>query len=261
MTFDPTIGLHRIKNLITRQTEMREQCEQLLLCLADAIRHTEELAPVRTNPYPLRRQPRNTITGRKQDWRESHWEEAAWRYWNMDNGQGRPVPNAWEKIIGYQVMLRNENADQDWGEVDLLGVSEAASPVVIEMKGHQCTEPPLRPLVEAVAYAVALRKAWQAGKFADCWRKEFPNLSSKTPSLWPAVCVAPSDYWQWCRTRTALKDASRPLSELVAALNHSGFPPTFVEVEYDKKAGDCPASSLPVITGARIIDPTTWQRK
>jgi hypothetical protein len=49
-------------------------------------------------------------------------------------------------------LLRDANADKRWGEINLLGRSPEGWPVIIELKGASSTEPPLRGIVEGVAF-------------------------------------------------------------------------------------------------------------
>src|SRR5215217_1080991 len=76
---------------------------------------------------------------------------------NFDSCRSEFIPNVCRSVVSYQVMLRDANTDKRWGEVDLLGRFPQGWPVVVELKGASSKEPPLRGIVEGVAYAIALR--------------------------------------------------------------------------------------------------------
>jgi Holliday junction resolvase-like predicted endonuclease len=52
-------------------------------------------------------------------------------------------------------MLRGSNADENWGEIDLLGATETNMPVVVELK-IKPREYLLRAIVEAAANGIAV---------------------------------------------------------------------------------------------------------
>lgn len=115
-------SFHEWKEKIGRITEMGEQSSRISGCLPDAITATKEAAPCgKKGPHPLTRDQRLHLENPEGTWRECHWEEALWRKYGKDTSE--PVPGLWERILSYQVMLRNENAkDAGWGEIDLLAV-------------------------------------------------------------------------------------------------------------------------------------------
>jgi len=122
---------------------------------------TEHAAPSgKIGPHPLYRKPRHHLENAKGEWRECHWEEAVWRKYGQDNSVA--VPDLWARVLSYQVMLRNTNkGDAGWGEIDLLAVTANVLPTVIELKGENSKESPLRMLVEGFAYAIAVKKCWE----------------------------------------------------------------------------------------------------
>ena len=124
---------------------------------------------------------------------EARWERAIWSEWNASRPEDF-LPSVCSNVVSYQIMLRDTNTDRKWGEVDLLGQSPNGTPVVIELKGPSSNEPPLRGIVEGVAYTIAIRKAW-----ALCFgRQWWDRLQIATPEQSDGVSTifaAPADYW------------------------------------------------------------------
>jgi hypothetical protein len=142
---------------------LAQQAEALLDGIDDLIAATKRRAPVRAKqPYPLFRDAAGAPTNE-----EVRWERAIWSEWHERRGEDF-IPGLCRSVLSYQVMLRDTNEDTGWGEVDLLGRSPEGAPIVIELKGASNTETPLRGIVEGVAYAIAVRKAW-----SPCFGKQW----------------------------------------------------------------------------------------
>jgi hypothetical protein len=131
------------------------------------------------------------------------------------------VPGVCSSIVSYQVMLRDTNSDKRWGEVDLLGRSPEGWPIVIELKGASSNEPPLRGIVEGVAYAIAIRKAW-ADCLADQWCDAL-RITKPSDCIVRTVFAAPSEYWKrvtgqlgpkWTVPKAAWQSISRLMQQL-----------------------------------------------
>lgn len=168
---------------------LARQAEALLDGIDDLIAATERVAPVRTRqPYVLVREAAGAPTNE-----EARWERAIWSEWNVARPEGF-LPGVCSDVISYQIMLRDANTDRKWGEVDLLGRSSDGAPVVIELKGPSSKEPPLRGIVEGLAYAIAIRKAW-----VPCFGRQWcDRLQIATPEQFDRVrtiFAAPADYW------------------------------------------------------------------
>lgn len=214
--------------------------------------NTVALAPVRQNaPYVLSRDPGRVIGAVRRHWREVHWEEAMWLRWHESkNMDGLP----WRTILTYQMMLRNDNGDESWGEVDLVGVDDRCAPVVIELKSHVSKEIPFRAVVEAAAYGVAMKKAWDDGELRTRWEATFPSASrnDNLKNLKLAV-VAPVQYWNWCFGRRALRSEWSDLINLVSSLESYGFVYSFIAITHEgvEKPG---VQQIPIIVDGKTID-------
>jgi hypothetical protein len=159
--------------------------------------------------------------------------------------------------------MRNTQDDAGWGSIDLLGVSHQGLPVVVELKrpgAHDVT--PAEMVVQAAAYALALRKAWAEG-FGRQWHAlistrygfPLPPWNAAAPVI-HLVGGAPTEYWQhWLgdspKARTVSSKAWSHVSALVTALAERGLPATFVEIGHDGlNSGNTPQSLT-----CRVMDP------
>lgn len=255
---DCTKSLHILKNDFTK-TYLARQCEQLLAGLDQAIAATTECAPVRSNSRYFDERDGGSPSATST---EALWERAMWAHFS-DAVTARALPGAWYRLVTYQVPLRNTQGDDGWGAVDLLGVSHQGLPVVVELKrpgAHDVT--PAEMLVQAAAYAVALRKAWASG-FAQQWYElvsskfgfRTPPSSGASPVV-HLVGAAPPDYWQqWIGdTAKAKKVTAEDWSQvaaLVAALGERGLPASFVEVSHS----GVNAANAPQDLSCHVLDP------
>lgn len=97
--------------------------------------------------------------------------------------------------------LQGKRADKGWGKIDLIGATPEALPAVIELKQEGAKDTPLRMLAEALAYACAVRVAWQAGRFRDEWmaamsESGLPVEPPATLDRVPLLLLAPGDFWR-----------------------------------------------------------------
>jgi hypothetical protein len=219
---NPLKGLHRIKRDFQKRI-MAAQCDQLVAVVDDPIAATFKAAPVRERPYLVARTKVTLNPGGS----EARLERALHAQWSKDGCS--PVEGCWERLIAFQVNLPNkrDQANADWGEIDLLGVAADGLPVIIELKDGTSHEPPAAVLVQAADYALALQKAWPVFRAewlgAVCPKQPLPT------ALHPArlVCAAPAAYWaNWRLPERELV----ALSRLRAALSAGGLPSTFVTI-------------------------------
>ena len=227
-------SLHLLKRKFQKRF-LAQQCTSLTNCLTDALAATATAAPVRKNPYIIDR-PKSRVNLAHD---EARWEEALFWQWK-DPGHGRTAP--WQRLLTYQVNLPNKKAADDWGEIDLLGVSFQQLPVIVELKAPSSIESPVQMLVQATAYAVAVRKAW-----ATCFRQEWDRSVTHGAVPLPEelrrcelVCAAPSEYWErWTgdtsRARTMTPAAWRAFGDLRKALERHGFPSVFLRLGHEGK--------------------------
>jgi Holliday junction resolvase-like predicted endonuclease len=253
------MSLHEVMNRIQLRF-MAEQATQIERHLPSLLESTWKVAPVRLKSYKLNRpsKPRelNRLSNARGIWDERHWEEACYHRWSSGAvGLAPSIP--FRKTVSYQVMLRNTNADKGWGEIDLLAASADQLPVVIELKSRT-SEYLLRAVVEGVAYAVAVKKAWSQGKLRLQWQEQLQvsNLA-KTLRTVSVVVAAPTACWaRWkgkAGQRKAFQvkqEALQMIANLRISLKERGYPVTFVEILDGEPSN---VYDLPVIKEARTV--------
>ena len=261
------MSLHEIKNRIQLKY-MAKQADAIANELTYILENTSEAAPVRTKrAYKLKRGTERrhlrTAAKAKDACQEKHWEEACyWRWLDSSDGLASDVP--FRRLISYQVMLRDANSNRGWGEIDLLGATAQNLPVVIELKS-KFSEPVLGAIVEAVAYGVAVRKAWNSGELRKQWETRL-GTRDLPPSLdtCELVVAATTDCWRrWIGGtgealgfRTPVR-AWGSIRRLVALLRKHGFKIAFVEIG---SRGEKDPQGLPVISAARTVAlPRSWR--
>ncbi len=134
---------------------------------------------------------------------EDRWERTMWRKWRPFKGY-MPVSEFHAlapKILSYQLPLYGKQASEGWGKVDLVGISRADLPVVIEVKAEDAKDSPIAVVLEAVRYGIALRELWNRG-LREEWTGELENLGIGPKEPLPLhleqcqlICAAPSEYW------------------------------------------------------------------
>ena len=134
--------------------------------------------------------------------------------------------------------LQRTRGDKSWGRVDLVGMSNDCLPVVFELKKGASAETPLRMIIEALAYAIAIRKSWNEGNFRDEWIEVVGNKVPKTLLEIPVIGIAPTSYWKTKigepkkRTNGKVRDAAwKPFSKLCQMISDRGFPVSFWQFE------------------------------
>jgi hypothetical protein len=231
---DCTESLHVLKAGFQKK-HMAQQCKDLCGCLDLVIKNTRKAAPVRRNPYLVHREsPRLPADP------EAKWEEAVFKKWTAAGAE--PIPGAWHRIVTYQVNLPDTRANRGWGEIDLLGVSDVGLPVVIELKAPAAADTPPAFLVQAVAYAIAIQRAWP-NRLATEWSNKIAQAydlqitPSRALQMCPVVCAAPREFWDcWIgqsnKARTVKPKTWDAFRRLVGAFAARGFPATFVRLDH-----------------------------
>jgi len=232
LSFNKMAGRFQLKYI-------QEQCEEVIADLDISIKRTEGAAPVRKKRFMLGR-----TDGGKPSGKEAVLERWIWREFGPSSDYSRHefLPGACLFVRSFQVPLKSKQADS-WGKIDLLGVAPAPDlrPVVIELKHGGALDTPLRFLVEAVGYGIALRKVWNASssQFRLEWVQELQKAGfpeGKIPRQLETVtliCAAPEEYWNKCTglqgsPRAIKPEGWRSIRNLVRALQSRGFRVKFV---------------------------------
>ena len=173
---DGLSGLHEIQSSVNQMTYMETHSIRLLELLDVVMERTYSHAPRRAQSYILDRSERRNPV--KQQ-RERLLEKAIWMQWNNDVVGQRKASfqnSLCRHIQTFQMPLQGTRADKSWGKIDLVGATDAGLPTVLELKRESAADTPLRMLVEGLAYAVAVRKAWNEGHLRREWAKFVTSL-------------------------------------------------------------------------------------
>lgn len=137
-----------------------------------------------------------------------------------------------QRLVAYQVPLFAQQAKQGWGSIDLLGLGHENYPVVIELKiHHRAVEPPLRALIEALAYMVALRHENTWKHFGPEWSRAVGlEKVLPAPETMDAVILGTADYWKSVSSDKYHRAGFGPLIELTKACSQLGYRFRWAEV-------------------------------
>jgi hypothetical protein len=241
------LALHEIVASVRQLSYMKQHSKALLGTLNVKLEITYARAPVgrqaKGQTYELQR-------GEKPDpsVRERLLEKLIWRGWRFQAvaEHGQPFFGEVCRFIQtYQMPLQGTRKDTSWGKIDLVGATSAALPVVIELKQEGATDTPLRMLVEGLAYACAVRKAWNEGGLRAEWvaaMKEngLHREPEKVLANVPVILLAPVDFWKRAigspgkRTSGKVREDAWPVFlELVHQCEAHGFPIHFVQFQIE----------------------------
>jgi len=108
-------------------------------------------------------------------------------------------PTVWDRLVAWQIPLFGTKRKNGWGYIDLLGLTDAGQPVVVEVKkGLNHSDTPLAALLEALSYAAAVAKHWKKLKAELCSERRLPDNPPATVGLERVglVVLAHEDYWK-----------------------------------------------------------------
>lgn len=245
----PAEGLHVLKNEWNRKKFLGQQSLALVEngALAVAIEATFAAAPERRQGFPLDRDVRKDIHASQE---ERRLESAMMRRWGKAGMW--PIPNAWTRLVACQVPLFDQQKKAKWGYIDLLGVAKNGLPVVVELKKapkalsdgktDDTADTPLRMVLEAAAYAIALRKNWD--RFRPSWIARLQELEipdqviDQVPlrlSKVPLVAAAPASFWiDWLRVTnkglTVTVETWESFQKLLSEFSRAQLPVSFVSI-------------------------------
>jgi hypothetical protein len=256
MEIDSSLGLHEIPKKAMQLTRINNAAEQLEKGLRLFIKNTESKVQER-NQYVIKREDIGRIspgTGY-----EIRLERALWQKYHKQDQDGEPnfLPKS-PCIIGYSVALFNNRNQANWGEIDLMGVSQDGMPIPIELK-KDTGDNILKMIVQVAAYGVAVRRLWNSDKcgFRNSWTSlELPSCSSANKSMEriECICLAPEDYWNRTfgqkgtkrREGQVNRDSWESIKKLVKKFDEFGVSLTFATILLD--------NDLPKISGCTSIE-------
>lgn len=253
------MGLHQLRASVDQLGYMTQHTECLLKVINVVLERTYAMAPRRMKSYELGRRERKNP---HKSERERLLEKAIWKQWAWEQfsvHQNGFSAETCQHIQTFQMPLRGNRGDKSWGMVDLVGVSFSSSPVVLELKQEAAKDTPLRMLVEGLAYAVAVRRAWNEGNLREEWLKSVkpkpqPVGIPETLLTVPIIGIAPTEYWKRkigiIGQRSGGKvpeSAWLPFKKLCQTCADRGFPVSFLEFTI----GESDASGLPSVHSIR----------
>lgn len=246
LMIDGTKALHELCEIVQQLSYIEQHSIALQKYRNVILERTYAKAPTGRNnngqSYELNRGERPDPTG------ERLLEKQIWKQWRFQDSFSNLAfyGDTCRYIQTYQMPLQGTRNDHGWGRIDLVGVTNQLLPVVIELKHDRGSEnvndTPLRMLVEAVAYAVAVRKAWNEGPFRTEWNDAVNTTHQRdldtTITEVPVILLAPFGYWQRAigvlgkHTNGKVKEqAWPPFIQLARQFGNHGFPVHFVQFE------------------------------
>lgn len=253
------LGLHSKSNSeqFRDPNKFRRLCEELLAdgVLDMLVRNTHDLAQIRNSYYSKLTRSHTGVPACE----EHRLERSIWVKWrpypHVEKNTGKKTCiiagtkflQVAPRIMTYQLPLFNSKKKQDWGYVDLVGISTENTPVVIELKDDDSAESPLRILLEAFAYGISIRKAWRstpagggAGQLQQDWRTALAELGEDVKDI-PCelhkcnlVCAAPPDYWARMRAGERLDhDGWSLFKQLISKVERFDFVVHFAKVQIE----------------------------
>jgi len=231
-------GFHVLKQGWTQKSHFAAQCEALLKDFSVALEATKVAAPLRgmkPKPYfPGNQRTAASAMGSNQ--RERKIEASLLDRWKRGKLSGNCLPKL--SALESQVPLFGARKKRDWGYVDLLGISTAGAPVIVELKAAS-SENPLRPVLEAVSYAIALRADWENfRKDAIAHLKDKVSRLCDADASFECVVLVQPDYCDsWDRkaksTDAISTDGWNAFDKLLKKFKEAGYPVSFAQYVVD----------------------------
>ncbi len=248
---DVSDGFHVLKDAWTQKSYIGVHSHALTLGLTEAIAATREAVQTGDRDFMLDGEPNNNVAASQ---RERALEAAMLIRWGVPNMWG--IPGAWSRLVAYQVPLFFQQAKEGWGYIDLLGATADGLPVVVELKREpsvevdgktKSTETPLRIVLEAVSYAIAIQSLWQYTPFKTQWIQRLEQLyfpagaiahanATNTLDTVPIVGAAPAAFWiDWSPFTDKGQNGVNNedwgwFNRLLTNLASAGFPSAFVSI-------------------------------
>jgi hypothetical protein len=126
-----------------------------------------------------------------------HWCLDRWNI-RRDTKTTAPIKNGWHRLVARQVPIESPRYKRQLLTIDLIGISEDGFPMVVEMKGNTKQAAVLALILQALDYAIRLKKCWPY--FFPAWQEILSKykwpLIQKSPQRIHLVCAAPDEVWQ-----------------------------------------------------------------
>lgn len=231
---------------------MEQHCRDISRHFISIAEVTKSHVPLRGQTYDLSRNFNSNLNARLEERRLEGAIYKEWTYQANDQNQSYAIPHKCRGFATYQMPLYAARRRGRWGAVDLVGVSHHYLPVVVELKTATSNDNPLRMLVEALAYAIAVREAWNNTKtgLRAAWKSRVPKAADTNLVEVPIICLAPLEYWNrrvgepGPQTNGRVNpEAWLSFQSLVTICSCHGFPVTFAAVNSKNVDGGSPEVS------------------
>ncbi len=245
MNMTKICSFHHLKDEIGGRAAMAENAGKITERLGKYLEFTEASVQMRSGK-PLDSTTRKTLNEMK-DKGERRLGLSILTCWNISS-QKVFLPDLCPRLLQQQVPLAAMQGAERWGKIDLMGMSAKGEPVVIELKAKKAPDSPLRAMIEAVGYAVAIRKNWPEYQ---------PRLERPSNSVWAkvdpssnisVVVLAPTEFWQKLDRSKISRKAITALVELEKGLSNKGYPVRFSSINAS-------------IDNMKVSDPRFWEIK
>jgi len=197
-------SLHRLKDLCKQKKYLGQYAESITNNLQQILEKTKHAVQIGRDDFRLDR-PASEFISDKQE--ERLWEQQLFLQWGKKKRS--PIQGAWERLIAFQVPLFDQQKKDGWGYIDLVGVTPNGIPAIVELKKNpksspegitKASETPLRMVLEATAYAVAIRENWSNIKPQFEKRLKLLKIDKTIPDSLvkakiPVVAAAPAAFW------------------------------------------------------------------
>lgn len=225
-------GLHSLTSW-PRFKYLSEQCKYLEENLDKAINATRDNVPNRAQGFRLLdantdgRLAADQMAGGSG---ERRLEAALFEGWGFFRApRDTKIISLWRSVAGKQIPLFDARQRDGWGHIDLLAVGHDYHPVIVELKMDTNRECPLRPLLEALSYAIALERVWV--QFVEEYSELFEGTKNEEIAQpWVTkkiVIMAPNGYWNHWREPYRNIEGWARFRSLVAALLKRNFDISF----------------------------------
>lgn len=226
-----------------------DQTEYLIENFEELVKITRQAVPGRSKnffPDASERTAPENIDERKLE------HELYLKYKEPNSIKSNEISKIITHIPYYQFPLvahGEKEKSRGWGQVDLIGCTPERKPAIIELKRGGSTETPLRVIVEALAYAIALQEMWK--QEGTTFRNDWDKLVGMDLKQITAIGLAPSKYWRRWNVNeeqhsNLQKDTGTKIEELRQVAAESGFHIHLASYEVDPNHQ--PTSEIKLIT-------------
>ncbi len=230
------LGLHQLKDECNAEERILGVVGSIVEWFDILLENTLLKCPLRTTDlagadlYRLKLRDKSSFSERSRD--EAKLERSLARQWSANNTENGPFwPGYCLGFVNYQVPLFNRQKSDGWKSIDLVGLSPSRMPQVWELKKRPPADSPFLMVVEAIAYGVALRHAWNRGHFAEAWEAAGLVTPANRPlGTIELFGIAPTEYWTDARRKWLDTPEKRNgLSALMTQSERAGFPVKLVQ--------------------------------